>query len=394
MKLAERMNNIGEYYFSKKMKEIRELTEEGNPIINLGIGNPDLAPPVAAIEKLRMTALFGKANGYQSYKGIDELRQSISDWSQSIYKVSLNPTSEILPLIGSKEGILHITQSFVNAGEEVLVPNPGYPSYQSISSMLGAKVIDYSLGANGEEFVGEIESKINSNTKIIWLNFPHMPTGAMPDRGEIQAVVNLARKHQILVVNDNPYSTILQNDFFSIFQLEGAKEVCLEMNSLSKSHNMAGWRVGWVTGRKELIDNILKAKSNIDSGMYWSIQQGAAEALKQNISWIQNLNQEYSERLSAMRKLLDEIDCRYDEKARGMFVWARVPENYKNGGQLAEELLYETGIFVAPGHVFGSNGQEYIRCSLCAPQEEIEKAIKRIQNLKNGKKAKMVAVTQ
>ena len=396
MKQARRLDHIEEYYFSRKLREVASLNSNGANVLNLGIGNPDQPPPIEVIQKLHIASLYGQANGYQGYKGVSELRSAIAQWTEKIYGVELNPEDEILPLMGSKEGIMHISQAFVNPDDEVLIPNPGYPTYRSVTEIIQAKVVEYDIISNQNLDMQSVAAKITNNTKILWLNMPNMPTGEAPNRKVLQELIYLAKAEGFLIVNDNPYSTILTSDYFSIFQLEHAKDVCLELNSLSKSHNMAGWRVGWVSGRKELIEIILKVKSNMDSGMYWPIQQAAVVALKQSEEWIQELNLNYKIRRLLVWKILDELGCSYSREAVGMFVWATIPDHYASGEMLTDYLLHEVGVFVTPGSVFGSNGNRQIRISLCSSEEELNEAIIRIENhkyLKNENK-KIVAIAR
>jgi len=375
---ANRLNTVAEYYFSKKLREIAELNEKGADIINLGIGNPDLPPPTAVVEELKGLLSDANVHGYQSYKGIPELRNAISNWSNRIYNIELDATTEILPLVGSKEGIMHISQAFVNAGDEVLVPNPGYPTYSSVSNLVGAKVLTY----DAQDPMKDIISLVNEKTKIVWVNFPHMPTGARPNKEALQQLIDLARQWSFIIVNDNPYSTILTREYFSIFQLAGAKEVCLELNSLSKSHNMAGWRLGWLAGREELINSVLKVKSNMDSGMFLPVQKAAVKALEVDTTWIEQLNEVYIERRKIVWDLLGQLGCGYEKKQVGLFIWARIPEEVTTAEELIEELLNEAKVFITPGFIFGSNGNKYIRISLCNSKEKLALALSRIINLK------------
>lgn len=378
MKAANRIQHVEEYYFSKKLKEVQRLKDKGAPILNFGIGNPDQPPPEEALNKLRQASLYGQANGYQGYKGTDGLRESMQKWMWRFYEVSLLANSEILPLMGSKEGIMQISQAFINPEDEVLIPNPGYPTYGSVASMMGAKTVSYTITPDDGIQYEALENLVTDKTKILWLNMPHMPTGEKPNREVLQKLIDLALERNFLIVNDNPYSTILTEDYFSIFQLVGAKKVCLELNSLSKSYNMAGWRIGWVSGREELIDTVLKVKSNMDSGMYWPIQQGAKQALRLSNQWFRELNDVYRSRREVLWELLDKIGCSYSKQSVGMFVWAKIPSEYKNGEELSDQLLHDHGIFMTPGRVFGTNGERYIRASLCASEQELKIALNRI----------------
>lgn len=384
MKEANRLEGIHEYYFSKKLREVVEMNKQGADVLNLGIGNPDLMPPEEAMNELGRSSLLAHSHGYQSYKGIDEFRGAIADWSNGIYGIELNPSTEILPMIGSKEGIMHVSQAFVNAGDEVLVPNPGYPTYRSVSEIVGAKTIEYSIVPETGIDMEEIISLVSDRTKILWLNFPHMPTGIAANRSTLRKLIELAKEKNFLIVNDNPYSTILAEEYFSIFQLEGAKEVCLELNSLSKSHNMAGWRVGWLAGKELLINSVLKVKSNMDSGMFRPIQEASIKALKVQEDWIQELNLEYKKRRLVAWKILDELTCEYDQSAVGLFIWARIPDHYSEVEELTEDLLHKAYVFITPGFIFGSNGNRYIRISLCTSEGKLESALKRILKLKTN----------
>ncbi|NRA10567.1 MAG: aminotransferase class I/II-fold pyridoxal phosphate-dependent enzyme [Crocinitomicaceae bacterium] len=364
MKEAKRIQNIKEYYFSKKLKEVAGLRANGVDVLNLGIGNPDQPPPVEAINQLRLSALFSDSNGYQSYRGMPELREAISTWMKKRYDVNMNPDTEILPLMGSKEGIMHISQAFIDPEDEVLIPNPGYPTYKAVSSIVGAETLEYSIEPDVMIDLEALARQISPKTKIFWLNAPHMPTGETPNKEVLQQLIYLAQANDFIIVNDNPYSTILTDEYFSIFQLEGAKEVCLELNSLSKSHNMAGWRIGWVAGNSKLINSVLKVKSNMDSGMYLPLQTAAVRALNVYEEWINELNQEYAVRRSVVWEILDVLNCSYQKNTVGMFVWAKVPDDYSSSEDLSDYLLHEVGVFVAPGIVFGSNGKKYIRVSM------------------------------
>lgn len=379
---ANRLIGVSEYYFSKKLREIEGMNKSGEQVINLGIGNPDLSPPTEVVEELSKWISKSEVHGYQSYKGILEFREAIANWSKRIYNINLDPETEILPLIGAKEGVMHISQAFVNAGDNVLVPNPGYPTYGAVSNLAQAEVLTYNVSNETVINIEEITKLISSKTKIIWVNFPHMPSGIKANVVVLKQLVDLARRESILIVNDNPYSTILSEEYFSIFQIEGAKEVCLELNSLSKSHNMAGWRMGWLAGRKELISSVLKVKSNMDSGMYLPLQKAAIKALQVEDDWIHKLNDVYKERRQIVWNLLDKLNCQYEKDRAGMFIWAKIPETYSSSEQLVEELLSEAKVFIAPGFIFGSNGNDYIRISLCNSVEKLNKALGRINDLK------------
>src|SRR5882672_429986 len=328
IKTANRIANVEEYYFSRKLAEVRTLDTPEWKVINLGIGSPDLAPSEMTVEALITSARNPANHGYQNYKGIPELRKAIADFCLRTYGVSLDPESSVLPLMGSKEGILHISMAFVNEGDEVLIPDPGYPTYSSVAALVGAKIATYAMkeGLDWGIDIGELKKRDLSRVKILWVNFPHMPTGRVASRQELQALVDLARANQFLIVNDNPYSLILNDTPMSILSMEGAEEVALELNSLSKSHNMAGWRIGWVAGKKEYIDAVLKVKSNMDSGMFLGLQHAAVEALKNGKEWFEALNKTYTERRDAARTILAELGCTFSTRQSGLFVWAKAPD--------------------------------------------------------------------
>ena len=376
---ADRLNTVEEYYFSTKLKEVNSLIKKGKPIINLGIGSPDLTPPQDALEALKVSLTHQSANNYQNYNGLEDLRVSISKFYNKHYNVDLDFTSEILPLMGSKEGIMHISLAFLNVGDSVLIPNPGYPTYASVTNLVQAKAIYYDLVPENNWLPNfeELEKSDLKNVKLMWLNYPHMPTGATCDIDFFEQLISFAKKHQILLVNDNPYSFILNNKPISIFNVEGSKDYCLELNSLSKTFNMSGWRVGMVSGNKENISNILKVKSNMDSGMYYPIQRAAIAVLNSTNSWFDKMNEIYDERRVLVKKLADSLNCKYENKSSGMFVWAKINSN-KKSKEFTDDLLYKHNIFIAPGDIFGSNGEGYVRFSLCATKELITKAIKRI----------------
>ena len=376
---ADRLNIIEEYYFSTKLKEVNSLIKKGKPIINLGIGSPDLQPPQEALEALKASLTDQSANSYQSYNGLEDLRISISKFYNKHYDVDLDFTSEILPLMGSKEGIMHISLAFLNVGDSVLIPNPGYPTYAAATNLVQAKPIFYDLKSENNWLpnLKELE-KINlKKVKLMWINYPHMPTGANCDINFLEELISFAKKHQILLVNDNPYSFILNRKPISIFNVKGSKDYCLELNSLSKTFNMSGWRVGMVCGNKANITNILTVKSNMDSGMYYPIQKAAIAVLNSPNSWFDKMNDIYDERRVLVKKLADSLNCEYDNKSSGMFIWAKINNDTKSK-EFTNELLDKYNIFIAPGDIFGSNGEGYVRFSLCATKELITKAIKRI----------------
>ncbi len=377
---ANRIANIEEYYFSKKLTEVRGLDLPELRVINLGIGSPDQAPSAETISALTNTAQQPGSHGYQSYKGIPELRKSIADFYTNIYQVNLNPETDILPLMGSKEGIMHIAMAFVNEGDEVLIPNPGYPTYSSVAKLVGAKIRTYDL-KEALDWGVDVESLKKSDlskVKIMWVNYPHMPTGRVASREELTELVQLARTNNFLIVNDNPYSMILNDAPLSILSIEGADEVALELNSLSKSHNMAGWRIGWVAGNKEYVDAVLRVKSNMDSGMFLGLQQAAVEALKNGKEWFIQLNNVYRKRRDAACKILDVLQCSYSSKQSGLFVWAKAPDHVQDVEKWIDEILYGTKVFITPGFIFGDAGSRYIRISLCATVEKLNEAYERI----------------
>ena len=376
---ADRLNIIEEYYFSTKLKEVNSLIKKGKPIINLGIGSPDLQPPQEALEALKASLTDQNANSYQSYNGLENLRISISKFYNKHYDVDLDFTSEILPLMGSKEGIMHISLAFLNVGDSVLIPNPGYPTYAAATNLVQAKAIYYDLKPENNWLpnLKELEKLDLKKVKLMWVNYPHMPTGANCDINFFEELISFAKKHQILLVNDNPYSFILNHKPISIFNVKDSKDYCLELNSLSKTFNMSGWRVGMVSGNKANITNILTVKSNMDSGMYYPIQKAAIAVLNSPNSWFDKMNDIYHERRVLVKKLADRLNCEYDDKSTGMFIWAKINNNIKSK-EFTNELLYKYNIFIAPGDIFGSNGEGYVRFSLCATKELITKAIKRI----------------
>ena len=379
---AKRLNKVSEYYFSKKLREINEINQKGIQVINLGIGSPDLEPPKVVINELKTWSSQNNVHGYQRYNGIPELRLAIKEWSKKVYDIDLNAETEILPLMGSKEGIYHITQAFVNTGDKVLVPMLGYPTYRSVSNLAQAIVAEYSIKSDGSFDLDELSSLLSGNTKVLWLNYPHMPTGTPANKKAITQLIALANENGCIVINDNPYSTLLTDDYFSIFQIDGAKENCLELNSLSKSHNMSGWRIGWVSGKTELIQSILKVKSNMDSGMFLPIQKAAISALNVSTDWIKQLNLIYSERRKVVWKILDELNCSYSKNNVGLFVWARIPDRSDSGEIWTNEILDKAKVFITPGFIFGTSGNKFIRVSLCNSTDVLGEALNRINNLK------------
>lgn len=379
---SDRLNNVKEYYFSKKLREVNSLIQQGKPIINIGIGSPDLNPPPSVLEVISNSLKDANAHQYQSYQGLVELRESIANFYQRNYQVTLNPANEIMPLMGSKEGIMLISMAFLNKGDKVLIPNPGYPTYSSVTNLVEAKPMLYNLTEENNWFpnLEELEKQDLSKVKIMWINYPHMPTGATPTKEIFEKLVKFAIKHQILLINDNPYSFILNNKPKSIFSIKGAKDIAIELNSLSKSFNMAGWRVGMVLANPEFIKTILQVKSNMDSGMFYGIQKGAIEALNSNNQWFEDLNKIYAKRRKLVWKILDKLECTYDKKSTGFFIWAKLPKGITSK-EMADELLYNKNIFVAPGFIFGSNGEGYIRLSLCIKEDKIKEVLARLTEI-------------
>jgi len=376
---AERLKSVQEYYFSKKLREVKGLIAAGKPIINMGIGSPDLAPSKAVLEALKDSITDPGASQYQSYQGLPELREAIASFYKEKYEVKVNPLDEILPLMGSKEGIMHISMAFLNKGDEVLLPNPGYPTYAAVTKLVEAIPKTYDLVAENDWFpdLEALAKQDLSKVKLMWVSYPHMPTGATASKEQLTALVAFAKAHQILLVNDNPYSFVLTKNPTSILNIEGAQDCCLELNSLSKTFNMAGWRVGMLLGNSENINAVLKVKSNMDSGMFYGIQKGAIAALKSGNDWFAQLDNIYTKRRDLLFKLVDKIGAVYDKNAVGMFVWAKLPKGAKSSEHYIDELLYDKNIFIAPGTIFGSNGEGYIRFSLCVTQEKIQEAINR-----------------
>lgn len=384
IKTASRLDSINEYYFSKKLKEIAEMNAAGKQVINLGIGSPDLPPSVSTIEKLVETARKDNTHAYQGYIGVPALREAMSDFYRTHYRVKLNPANEIMPLLGSKEGIMHICMTFLEAGDIALIPNPGYPTYRSAVTLSGATCAEYILSEDKDwlpDFEA-LEAMDLSKVKLMFVNYPHMPTGAQATKAAFQAIVDFGKKHNILIINDNPYSFILNDTPLSILEAEGASAVALELNSLSKSHNMAGWRVGMLCGNAAFLSDILRFKSNMDSGMYLPIQLAAVEALRNDLSWYEDLNKIYRKRQQKVFELMNLLGCRFDTQQKGMFVWAKVPPQYADGFALSDYILYGANVFITPGGIFGSAGDGYIRISLCAQVSVFEAAIERINKLK------------
>ena len=384
---ADRLSLVSEYYFSRKLKEVAQLNAEGKDIISLAIGSPDMPPSEQTINKLCEVAHDPSAHGYQPTQGTPELRKAMAGFYKRWYNVELDSRSELLPLIGSKEGILHVTLAFVNPGDTVLVPNPGYPTYTSLSKILGANVAYYDLDEkNGwQPDFGQLEEMVDnklSNCRLLWTNYPHMPTGAPAQTETYKRLVSFAKKHNLVVVNDNPYSFILNEKPLSLLQVEGAKDCCIELNSMSKSHNMPGWRVGMCASNAEFISWILKVQSNIESGTFRGIQMAAAEAYNNSEEWHREYNiNTYARRRQYAEQIMDVLGCTFDKDQVGMFLWGRIPDSIANVEDLTERVLHEARVFITPGFIFGSNGERYIRISLCAKEEKIKEALQRISEI-------------
>lgn len=380
VKPADRTGKVQEYYFSQKLAQIERMRKDGADIINLGIGSPDQAPSENTIASLISYAARPTSHGYQSYNGVPALRKAFSDWYKKYFRVELNPENEILPLLGSKEGIMHISMAFVNPGDEVLIPDPGYPTYSSVTNLVGGIIRKYNL----EEKHGwlpdlaTLEKSDLSRVKLMWINYPHMPTGTKASKHLFEELVAFALRHNILLCNDNPYSFILNNDYHSVLEVEGAMETALELNSLSKSQNMAGWRIGMVAGHSDYIKEILKVKSNMDSGMFLPIQMAAVDALNNPESWYEKVNSVYIKRRKIVEEIMDLLGCRYDKNQVGLFLWGRIPDTIKNCEEFIEGILNKSYVFITPGFIFGENGERYIRISLCANEERLAEAKARL----------------
>tara|TARA_R110002049_G_scaffold5177_3_gene35970 strand:- start:10486 stop:11646 length:1161 start_codon:yes stop_codon:yes gene_type:complete len=380
---SDRLGEVKEYYFSKKLKEVQQLRESGRPIINMGIGSPDLPPDDSVIEALKRTASSPSAHGYQSYQGTNELRNAIAAFYARNYSVTLDPSSEVLPLMGSKEGIMHISMAFLNEGDEVLVPNPGYPTYTSVTKLLNAKPIYYSLNEedNWEPDWEALSQADLTKVKLMWVNYPHMPTGAIGSEALFIKLVNFAKENNILLVHDNPYSFILNEEPKSLLEIPGAKDHALELNSLSKTYNIPGWRVGMLAGRSDYLAAVLRVKSNMDSGMFLGIQEGAVAALNLGNTWTQSMNKVYSRRKDLVLEMAKLLQLKVQNDAVGLFVWGKVSEG-RTATDLVDQLLYDFDIFITPGLIFGSNGASYVRFSLCVGEDKMEEAITRLKNYK------------
>ena len=383
---ARRVESVKEYYFSKKLKEIAQMNAHGANVISLGIGGPDRPPHSDVVDVLCTEAHKPGNHSYQPYVGLPELRKAYADWYERVYGVALNPSTEIQPLIGSKEGILHTTLAFVNPGDAVLVPNPGYPTYTSVSRLAEAEIINYDLTEeNGwEPDFAQLESLPLEKVKLMWVNYPHMPTGKQASMAVFEKLIDFGRRHNIVIVNDNPYSFILNDKPLSILSVEGAKDIAIEMNSLSKSHNMAGWRMAMLASNPTFIQWILKVKSNIDSGQFKPMMLAAVKALQCGKEWFDELNGEYAQRRQIAERIMTALHCRFDPAQRGLFLWGRIPDDCEGSEQLADRVLYEAKVFVTPGFIFGSNGERFIRISLCATQDNMREALERINKLLNN----------
>lgn len=387
MDTAKRLNGIGEYYFSQKLREIDELNKAGKQVINLGIGSPDLPPHPDVIKTLHEEALKPNQHGYQNYKGSPILRDAIAKWYKRWYNVELNADTEILPLIGSKEGIMHICMTYINEGDAVLIPNPGYPTYSAAAKIAGAHIIEYELTNENNWFpdFDELEKKDLTNVKLMFVNYPQMPTGQLPTTKLFEQLIAFAKQNNILIVHDNPYSFILNDKRLSLLSIDGAKDVAIELNSLSKSHNMAGWRIGMLVGAKEKINDVLRFKSNMDSGMFLPLQLAAAKALELGQDWHDEVNKIYRARRKKVFELLRILSCKFDEDQAGLFVWALIPSDYNDGYALSDKILYDSNVFITPGGIFGSAGEKYIRISLCTSEEKIEEATQRVKRKKKNR---------
>ena len=380
MRSANRLNSVQEYYFSRKLREVRQRMGSGQDVINMGIGSPDLPPPGAALSALTESLSQPTAHKYQSYQGTPALRQTIATYYQDAFDVALNPENEVLPLMGSKEGIMHISMAFLNEGDGVLIPNPGYPTYASVTELVGAQAVPYTLSA-ATHWLPNLEALAKQDltgVKLMWVNYPHMPTGAKADAAFLAELVAFAKTHDLLIINDNPYANILNDAPMSLLQVPSAKDVALELQSLSKAYNMAGWRVGMVCGSAAHIQDILKVKSNMDSGMFFGLQQGAMAALAQGSAWFSELNATYRSRRELIWQLAEALGTTFERNTAGMFVWAKLPEGALDSEAYIDALLEEHHIFIAPGTIFGTAGAGYVRFSLCVSEERIVEALKRI----------------
>ena len=381
IKQSERLNSVEEYYFSKKLREVSNMIQSGESIINMAIGSPDLFPSIKVVDEIKNSLSDSFAHKYQSYQGLPELRDAIAKFYNKFFGVELNPSNEVLPLMGSKEGIMHISLAFLNSADEVLIPNPGYPTYLSVTKLVQANPVFYNLSEENGWFpnLSELENKDLSKVKLMWINYPHMPTGASANFDQFEKLLEFAKTNNILLINDNPYSFILNDEYLSLLKVRGYKDFVLELNSLSKSFNMSGWRVGMLVGSSDNITKVLKVKSNMDSGMFYGIQKGAIAALNLDKSWFEDLNKVYLKRRKLIWNIADKLNCSYDKNSKGLFVWAKLPNHIKSSEQYIDTLLKEKKIFIAPGTIFGSNGEGYIRFSLCIDEVKIYEALKRIE---------------
>ena len=381
IKQSDRLNSVEEYYFSKKLREVSNMIQSGESIINMAIGSPDLFPSIKVVDEIKNSLSDSFAHKYQSYQGLPELRDAIAKFYNKFFGVELNPSNEVLPLMGSKEGIMHISLAFLNPGDEVLIPNPGYPTYLSVTKLVEANPVFYNLSEENSWFpnLSELENKDLSKVKLMWINYPHMPTGASANFDQFEKLLEFAKTNNILLINDNPYSFILNDEYLSLLKVKGYKDFVLELNSLSKSFNMSGWRVGMLVGSSDNITKVLKVKSNMDSGMFYGIQKGAIAALNLDKSWFEDLNKVYLKRRKLIWNIADKLNCSYDKNSKGLFVWAKLPNHIKSSEQYIDTLLKEKKIFIAPGTIFGSNGEGYIRFSLCIDEVKIDEALKRIE---------------
>ena len=386
---ADRICSVDEYYFSRKLKEVAEMNAADKDVINLGVGSPDLPPSKQAIDIFCAEVRKDDVHGYQSYIGIPALRKGFAEWYDKWYGVALNPDTEIQPLIGSKEGILHISMAFLNQGDGVLVPDPGYPTYTSVSKLVGADIVSYKLEEkNGwypdfdelEHLLSARRDAGKSEVKLMWVNYPNMPTGANATPGLYEKLVAFGRENGIVVCNDNPYSFILNDNPLSILSVQGAKDICIELNSMSKSHNMPGWRMAMLASNAQFVQWVLKVKSNVDSGQFRPMQSAVIEALKAGAEWYSNMNDVYRRRRNLAGQIMTALGCTYDEKQVGLFLWGRIPDSVESSEVLADKVLYESNVFITPGFIFGSAGDRYVRISLCCKEEALEKALLRVKN--------------
>ncbi len=378
--VSDKLRQVEEYYFSKKLKEVSALKANGKPIINLGIGSPDLPPSPLVIQSLLEAVNDDDAHQYQSYIGLQNLRESLAHFYQKHFNVTLNPENQVLPLMGSKEGIMHISMAFLNQGDAVLIPNPGYPTYESVTKLVEANPMYYNLLETNGWFpdLDVLEQQDLSKVKIMWVNYPNMPTGKQATEAQLQQLVDFALRHQILVVNDNPYSFILNDNKLSILSVKGSESCCLELNSMSKTFNISGWRIGFVLGSEYLLKSVLQVKSNMDSGMFYGIQKGAVTALSMSTDWLDNLNEAYNIRRELVWKIADKLHCTYEKNTSGLFVWGKLPKG-KTSKEFSDDLLYSKHIFIVPGTVFGSNGEGYVRFSLCVKENDLESVLSRLK---------------